>query len=285
MILANITFGSRRRNDKDHLENVASGYLSSLLRSGQICDQYFLTWTKGLLNAHVLLAGRGGWELRYHSKYGRNELDNVAEVFGGKPAWKMLDDESRLPPSSWKGAPFLYLFTHAFDRISPVCRGDGKAAVPLFLLPLSFEQKEQIYFWQQSYIHHDSIWLGSRALELPAYRQLADPNSELAEDGRDLCRELETATGVPTFYYLMRYWGRRKGEDERLCPGCGAGWKAARPAETSDLFHHFNFKCDRCRLVSHLGVSTDGGRHTRVGEFQERKRANRAARRALPSVP
>ena len=147
------------------------------------------------------------------------------------------------------------------------------------MLPVAFEHKEQLYFWQRSYYHHDNIWLGSGALEIGAYRQLADPASELAEHGRDLCREIETATGVPTFYYLMRYWGRLKGEEQRLCPGCGTAWRTERSREWPGRFWQFDFNCDRCRLVSHLGVSTDGGRHTRIGEFDEKRKANQTVQR------
>jgi predicted nucleic acid-binding Zn ribbon protein len=97
---------------------------------------------------------------------------------------------------------------------------------------------------------------------------MADPNSKLAQDGRDLCRGLETATGLPTFYYLHRYWGRPKGEEDRLCPGCGGKWRTGAATGGKRLFWQFDFRCDPCRLVSHFGVSTDGGRHTRIGEFQ-----------------
>lgn len=281
MILANVVFGTRRGNETDQLEDVAESYLGTLYHSGQLCGEHFLTWTKGRLNAHVLLAGRAATELRHHSQYGKKELKKVVAAFGSNPVWRILDDDARRPASSWRGAPFLYLFTHAFDWASPVCRGDGKPPIPVFTLPVAFEHKEQLYSWQRSYYHHDNIWLGSGALEIGAYRQLADPASELAEQGRDLCREIETATRVPTFYYLMRYWGRPNGEDQRLCPGCGAAWRAEGPREAPAPFWQFHFKCDRCRLVSHLGVSTDGGRHTRIGEFDERRKAKPYRARAV----
>jgi len=105
---------------------------------------------------------------------------------------------------------------------------------------------------------------------------LADPASELAEEGRDLCRAIESATGVPTFYYLMRYWGRPKAEERRRCPGCGDAWRTERPREPPNRFWQFDFKCDRCRLVSHLGAANDGGRRVRVGEFDEKRKANRS---------
>ena len=68
-----------------------------------------------------------------------------------------IKDDAQQRPSSWKGAPFLYLlFTNAFDWTSPVCRGMGRRTSAL-LLPISFEQKEQLYFWQRSYYHHEYL--------------------------------------------------------------------------------------------------------------------------------
>lgn len=267
MILANVTFGGPPKNTTEDLEDIAERYLGSLFQAGQICGEYFLTWTNGRLNAHVALAGGGALSLRYHSDSGKQDLERIVAVFGRRPIWKMLDDNARQRSPSWKRSSFLYLFTHAWDWASPVCRGDDGAPIPLFLLPISFHQKADAYSWQKSYRHHDSIWLGSAALEIPAYRQLADPDSELSQRGRELCRELESATGVPVFYYLMRYWGRTPGEKDRRCPGCGRRWNVKKTADESERFCKFDFRCERCRLVSHLGVSFDGGRHIRIGEF------------------
>jgi predicted nucleic acid-binding Zn ribbon protein len=267
MILANVTFGNRRRGAKAASEDVAESYIAALFHSGQLCGEYFLTWTRGLLNAHVLLAGPNAFALRHHSVWGKNELKRVSEAFGRRPVWRLLDDEARGRTIRWTGSPCLYLFTHAFDWASPVCRGDGKGSVPVFALPITHEQKEQLYSWQGSYYHHDHIWLGSGALEIAAYRQLADPASELSKDGRDLCRVLESATGIPTFYYLMRHWARPKGEDRRRCPECGERWRDTREGKRGH-FWEFDFRCDKCRLVSHEGVSTDGGLQTLVGEFK-----------------
>jgi predicted nucleic acid-binding Zn ribbon protein len=281
MILANVAFGSSSRTGpKDQLEDVAESYLATLLHSGQLCGEYFVTWTRGVLNAHVLLAGPHAHDLRYHSDWGKRELKKVVEAFGKRPVWKMLDDESRRRAASWKGAPFLYLFTHAFDWASPVCRGDGKGRIPIFDLPISFEQKDGLYSWQRSYRDHDRIWLAGGALEIAAYRQLADPESELSRDGRDLCRDLGAATGIPTFHYMMRYWARKNGEGIRKCPGCGGHWRARSDVKRQH-FWDFDFRCEKCRLISHEGVSTDGGRHTRIGEFKQNKHSKKRVAKGI----
>lgn len=271
MILANVIFGTRRGAERETLEDIAESYLGTLAQLGHLCGPYFLTWTKGRLNAHVLLAAPAALETRRHTKRAKNDLKKVTTAFGWSPVWKILDDDANERPSTWKGAPFLYLFTHAFDWASPVCRGDGKKPVPVFSLPLAEPQKSDLYSWQNAYSDHDKIWIGSGKLEVPAYRQLADPRSDLAASGRDLCREIETATGVPTYYYLMRYWSRSKGEDHRPCPGCGKEWMAVRKEDSSARFWLFDFKCDPCRLVSHLGDTPDGGRRARIGEFDVKR--------------
>jgi predicted nucleic acid-binding Zn ribbon protein len=282
MILATVTFGARRKNNPDSCEDAVHSYLAALAHAGQVHGEYFLAWNKGRLNAHVLLAGPKAWETRHHSSCGKSDLKKLVEMFGTQPAWKMLDDDAGKRASSWKGARFLNLHTHVADQASPICRGDGKPPVPVFMLPISFEDKERLYMWQRSYYHHDHVWLESSALEVEAYRQLADPESELSVEGRDLCGRIESATGVPTYYFLMRYWSRRiRDEAQRRCPGCGKAWRVERPEESPKRLWHFDFKCDRCRLVSDQGVSMDGGRNTRIGEFVE-KEAGRTGRSDTP---
>ncbi|HEX2746593.1 MAG TPA: DUF2310 family Zn-ribbon-containing protein, partial [Verrucomicrobiales bacterium] len=218
--------------------------------AGQICDSYFLAWTKGRLNSNVLLAGKGATAGRYHSPWGKKDLRKVIEAFGRAPEWRILDDRESRPASTWRSAPFLYLFTTALDRDLSVCRGDGKPPVPVFRLPVTWDVKERLYRWKGSYYHHDNIWLACGALERAAYRQLADLKSQLSVEGRDLCREIETATGVPVYYYLMQYKGWRGGEVHKACPGCDGAWRTESLPEPSRRWWQFIFKCDLCRLVS-----------------------------------
>src|SRR3954464_11894436 len=98
MILANVIFGTRGRSERDQLEDIAESYLGTLYHSGQLCGEYFLTWTRGRLNAHVLLAGRAASEPRHHSKYGKRELKKVTDAFGRIPVWRILDDDAKQHP-------------------------------------------------------------------------------------------------------------------------------------------------------------------------------------------
>ena len=271
MILAKITFGKRGRNNAGELEEFATIYLAALLHNGQLCDEYFHAWSKGGLTAYVHLAGPTALAARHHSKWGHRALKEVVRAFGRKPSCAILDEYAPRRSAGWRDAPFLYLFTHAFDSTPPVVRGDSGVPVPSYLLPVTHERREELFFWQRAYISHDDIWLKCGALEIAAYRELASPDSHLSQSGRSLCGAIESATGIPTYYYLMRYWGRPKGEAARRCPGCGRDWRTELPEATEQPFFHFHFRCDECRLVSHMGVSADGGRYARIGEHQRRK--------------
>nr|WP_236714450.1 DUF2310 family Zn-ribbon-containing protein [Acinetobacter venetianus] len=187
------------------------------------------------------------------------------EFFSCEPAWECIDDDVPEQNTHWKNVSFLYLNTHMDDWQSPVCRGDNGYPIPIFLLSGEHQQREEIYFWQQEYKNCDQAWINSGALEKVAYKQLATPDSELSKAGQKICKYVEEVTGIATYYYLQRYWGRRKNEDTRLCPSCGQNWSTGL---NSSEFHHFAFQCDQCRLVSHLDVSYEDERHTVIGEWR-----------------
>lgn len=141
--------------------------------------------------------------------------------------------------------------------------------IPTYKLPVSDSIREGLYFWAESYRHHDAIWLESGDLEISAYKQLADPNSGLARQGRELCTEIEQATGKATFYYLDHYWGRKSQEEEnRLCPVCGGCWRVFND-DDGNGFSAFPFRCYSCRLVSHKADSCEDERHARIGEYRK----------------
>ena len=107
---------------------------------------------------------------------------------------------------------------------------------------------EDVRHWGYHYCAFDSLWFASGIGERFAYRQLSDADSELSKEGRDLCRRIEAGAGVPTYYYLMRYFARsKKGELKSRCPDCGGEW-----LNESDSLKRYEFRCDRCRLVSNI---------------------------------
>jgi hypothetical protein len=270
MIIAKIVFGrGRPTREVDHLD-LAESYLASLLRNGQI-NEYLLSSSRSI-TAVVELPRPDALSAKYLSKVGRKELRRVRVAFRRPPSSSLITRPLRRRWPSWQSASALYLFTHAFDRQSPVCAFNLTDALPLYELPISGQLREDVRSWALSYRDLDRVWLGSGTLEMPAYRQLADPSSQLSSVGRDLCSKIGQATRRRTYYYLNRYYGRRRNDDARLCPGCGGEWRVSEQHRETTKFARFEFCCHRCRLVSHTASSPEGGRTARIGEFHPRRR-------------
>jgi predicted nucleic acid-binding Zn ribbon protein len=252
LIQVKINFGRGNGDDREALEDLAETYLGALHHAGQLCGDNIRTWIDSEFVVTAMMAGLGAKKKSSHSSWGLKHLKAVKEKFGREPVWTIHDDEKPTRNITWKGASELVLFTHAFDVNSPVCRSDVEEQVPVFLLPLSEEVKSDLGRWQDLYILHDQMWLASGALEMAAYRELTTLDSDLSEEGRQLCREVEKATKVPTYYFLMRYYSHPTEEFARRCPGCGGKWRTNVPEENRHRDWHF--RCKRCRLVSNAGV-------------------------------
>ncbi len=201
----------------------------------------------------------------------KHELTRVIQLCSEIPSWRVLDDRIVKFDSidtDWASASALYLFTHAFRESSPVCRADDGTAVPLYKLPVDQRSREDLHWWMAVYRELDRIWLDSGHLEIPA-RQLVDPNSQFSRRGRKLADAVEEATGLQTYYYLMRYWGRKRGEATRRCPGCGAKWAVTATPDGKGLSKH-EFRCEPCRLISSLADDYSEPSRTLIGEWRSR---------------
>lgn len=257
---------------RDRFEEYSVGdYLSNLIKNGQVYREPVLAWIDDALIVTCYIPRPDSLSLKYLSEWGRQSYAELLPQCAIEPHYTIIENRP-LPKryEKWQDAKTLYLFTHTFAHASPVDSGKTGQPVPLYLLPLTASQREGLLFWAAEYKSHDQIWLASGTLEIPAYKQMADPQSELSRTGRDLCRTIETATSLPTYYYLMRYWGRRKGENQRLCPGCGKQW-ATEFNRKRGRFHQFDFRCDACRLVSHLASTSDSERYAHIGEYRPHK--------------
>lgn len=273
MYLSRIVFGKRgeTRGGEPRAE-VAERYLATLLYNGQICGDYLFATCNAEVDAFAHVARPGALARQFHSQWGLASLQEVVRAFGHVPQCRIIEDDVPKRFRSWKRSPSLYLFSHAFNDVSPVRCGDSGSPVPPYLLPISDQLREDLCWWARRYKNLDNVWLDSGDLEVPAYRQLADPGSELSENGRKLCAEIEAATGKETYYYMQRYWGREVGEQDRRCPTCGRRWRATDGKSKDEPFWRFAFRCRPCRLVSHCADSYDDKRHAIIGEYRRRRR-------------
>ncbi len=245
-------------------------YLAALFRNGQIHSNYVVS--RRPTAAYVDVPRRDSLDPRFLSKGGHAALGRVRAAFGRAPSWRLIEAAPSERARTWRGADALYLVTHAFDTGSPIGAPELSQGVPAYALPLSDDVRDDLVSWAQDYRAHDRVWLSSGPLELPAYKELAVVASDVSKRGRRLCKLIERATGKPTYYYLPRYYAYARAEADRRCPSCGRGWRAKGLGPAAAAFWNFEFRCRRCRLVSDSGVSIDGARYARIGDFAARHR-------------
>lgn len=274
MFLYRLTFGRIPRYREEEADKVADEYLRALFWGGQTGDDYFLVVEKGKLTAYVDVPGRQAIQQKYLTEHGRMALREAKSLFGKPPAWECRDDEVPKKETTWKGAPFLFLHTRIREPYDALYRGDNAKAVPLYRLGEEGLRSE-IVRWHREYREYDAVWMNCGPLEIPAYKLMVDPFSELSELGRDNCRWVEKVTSIPTYYFLPRYWGRKHDEEKRRCPGCGGKWRSSYPPNPDDYWN-FPFKCDRCRLVSEMAHLYDEQRYAHIGEWKGKQRKRKS---------
>lgn len=284
MYLAQIRFGALPVGvPRKAMESTADRYLGRLLRDGQIGTFYFLAWTGKRLVAHVVVPRPDALLERHHSESGLEALTEIRNQLGRPPQFVLTDDDvpKRFPrPQS---APFLVLYSNACAHWDdqPIKRGTDGCEFPAYLFAMDQTSHPNLGYWVDGYSCHFEVWLQSGRLELPAWRELVDPASETSEMGRELCRKIEKASGIPTYYYLDRYWAMPEGERDRRCPACGGRWRLAKPHvdDTQKSYWEIAYLCKKCRLVSRSACSEGSKRQATIGF-----RAARASRRVESSV-
>ena len=103
--------------------------------------------------------------------------------------------------------------------------------------------------WAADYVACDTLQMHCTTGERFGEAQLARHDSSLSSNGRAVCRELEEAVRLPVYYYLHKTRGRSaSSEAARRCPSCGGEWRLQSP------LHHFDFRCDRCRLLGAMAA-------------------------------
>lgn len=142
---------------------------------------------------------------------------------------------------------FQLLYTTYVDSSSPLYDGDTLQPIPLYRLDKQSDVSEYLVKWQECWQACDQLQMSGGALEQEALAQISDVDSNLSQQGRALCAEVERVSKVPTFYYLYRLGSDETLEHNRKCPSCGGDWKLDKP-----LHEIFHFKCDKCRLISNL---------------------------------
>lgn len=250
-MIADLSFRAKSPSSAD-TEDAIGAMLSALWRSGQILHgsgDWPPLVARGLsYSCRVRLPERNSLEPLARSATVRCALRRLKEAGILGPDVTIVGDETEgYAPDPCRKPKELLLFTHALDVWSPVVCLDHFQHIPLYRRWLGDIDVDRLRSWQGTYRALDRLNLDCGVGEAYATRQMSSLDSSLTREGIECRTDVESATGIPTYYYLYRRGGRSlSAELERRCPGCKEGWRLQKR-------HRFlDFKCVPCRLVSNL---------------------------------
>jgi predicted nucleic acid-binding Zn ribbon protein len=125
--------------------------------------------------------------------------------------------------------------------------------VPTYRLPMHGLGiwRSDLSSWAKSYKACEQLWIYQTSKGI-GLRQLSDLKSELSQAGLKTCKEIAELTGRPVYYYLSSAIKSRSREVARPCPSCGGEWRLKKR-----ILDEFDFKCDKCRLLSSFRSDPD----------------------------
>ena len=247
-------------SNRDEVERQAHHLAESLARNGQIIDDYLIGWAppRLLFTCHLpvaesLLEG-------HRSRYVKAALKRLEEACRAEPEIEIFPGFEQPDHLAALDSP-AELLVDPLEN-SPI-RDENGLGVPLYLLPGDDDVREKLFVWSQQFRMIAALQGKCPALELEAYREVANQWSSLNRVGRNWASFLESELNVPTYYRLHRFYGN---EDDRhhkqCCPGCGQPWFLPEGGEGID------FQCVSCRLVSSLPTDTRGDYRARYGRWE-----------------
>jgi predicted nucleic acid-binding Zn ribbon protein len=251
MYIQEISIGIKSKVNKDELMDefglLMSYYRSSGQTQGRIESQY-ITGDKIVCLPYTL--EKKSLDKKYNNFYVNRQSKKVEELCHSKLIYNTVGKSY----DSYKAScicrkPDFYILTTNYISIdSPLTCGTCNKSVPLYKLPIYHDYGyKPILSWETNYISCDSLQMNCEVGERWALNQMEEITSPLSRQGLEICKKIKELTSVPTYYYLHNY-SKFKGDNlSRPCPGCNKKWNLKK-----SLHNRYNFKCDRCKIVSEV---------------------------------
>jgi predicted nucleic acid-binding Zn ribbon protein len=235
-------------------EEVAADAILSLLgawrMNGQVCGGEWAIVRDGAGYSTTVMAPEAeSLATRFERRYVKQALQRLREARFDVQSQSLGKDPSAGGACECATPSAYALFTTFLTLESAVKCMDCFRPVALHRFePTANEEFHDLICWQSDYQACDSLQMNCRVLENSATRELTEIDSSLTHTGRELCATLARSSGRPFYYYLYRAVGdSHEAEATRACPICGETWRLATP-----LHDLFDFKCDRCHLLSNI---------------------------------
>jgi predicted nucleic acid-binding Zn ribbon protein len=253
MHVAQLTLTLPTEMSQETVDELIYDLLPALRNNGQINDSdYQIAFSEGRCVATVLLPALDALEAVHDNKYvaeARMKLeDHDVHGFTVNILGQEIESSSYDP---YDRACSYILYCTFLSHDSPLRSGDDFHPIPLYTIPKNDgDEYWDIMRWQANYKACDTLQMGCQVLERAATHEMGDIHSKLSREGITICENITANTGIPTYYYLFRYFARSRAKElERKCPGCGGEWLLDEPV------HIFDFRCATCRLLSNIAFS------------------------------
>jgi len=251
----------RDEDERFALSDAIETFLSALIRNGNIIGEHVILELSDCYRVRVLCWSPDALDEANFSSYARDDLAKLRPLLARDAEFHRVPEVEREP--TWcdcENPSGRILFTTFLSRLgSPVrclyCRRD----VPIYRLPLPKEaiERAELLSWQDDYQTLDTLYMNSGVGERFSYRQLARPKSDFMKRTRELAADVESSSGVPT-YWLNRlvtgfpHWERGHSCPHRISARFARGKAASRPCgqecprsqwgnPVTNRFNHYSF--------------------------------------------
>lgn len=250
MHVADISFPFTKNLENDDVSDLVNRLLAVWRMNGQVCNREWpITIAENIAFATALIPEPTSLNREISNEYVNKAISELLEKGGCLPEVNLKgEDIDSNENCSCTTISSYILYTTYISLESPLRCGDCFCPIPLYKIPpTDGEEFYNLICWQSDYSSCDSLQMNCGTLERAATREMSRHDSSLSKQGLEVCRIITTSTNIPTYYYLYRNNGRSKNQElQRKCPSCGGEWLL------EEQLHCFDFKCDKCRLLSNI---------------------------------
>ncbi|WP_312314335.1 DUF2310 family Zn-ribbon-containing protein [Empedobacter brevis] len=183
----------------------------------------------------------------YNNYYVNRQIQKIEELCNSKINFKTVGKsyEGYNGGCQCKQSEFYILITNYSTIQSPITCGSCNKSVPLYKLPAYYDYGYlPILSWETNYQSCDNLQMNCEVGERWATNQMQNINSQLSKQGFKICREIETLTNTPIYYFIYNY-RKKKNDFTEKCPTCNKKWKLK-----NQLLNFYDYKCDHCKIIS-----------------------------------
>ena len=234
-------------------EMVDSSLLTSLYQNGQCeSDVFILKQAKKQLTYQVRTPEKNSFSKRFFNKWVRNwairlkeknityTVELIAKEYDSVKVCRCVDSSG-------------YIIRNTENITEVVWCIDCDGFIPLYKLPpIEADSCYRLVSWNEDYHSCDQLQLRCDVLEHVCLAEMYSLHSNLNKIGLS-CRDiLSKSINKPIYYPLYRYYASTGEMDKaRKCPSCGGEWLLKKK------WKEYDFRCDRCHLVSNLAYMFD----------------------------